>query len=104
MFKQISVNLGWERIWKNIDQACYIYAIFFIRLDNSKLKTLENNFFYQQKYDYIIYNVKYSTRGTIVYTTYHHTKQSYGNLIHAVHQELGDHRFDCRLGTQSQYL
>ena len=53
-----------------------------------------NFFFYQQKYDYIIYNVNYITIGTIVYTTLHHTMQSYGDLIHAVQQELGNHRLD----------
>ena len=30
--------------------------------------------------------------------------QSYGDLIQAVHQELGNHRSDCRLGTQTQNI
>ena len=59
-------------------------------------------FFYQQKYNSIIYNMKISTSGTVIYTTQHSTLQSYGDLILAIHQELGDHRFDRKLGTQTQ--
>ena len=46
--------------------------------------------------------MKISTSGIVIYTTQHNTLQSYGDLILAIHQELGDHRFDHKLGTQTQ--
>ena len=61
-------------------------------------------FSYQQKYSSIIYYMKISTSGIVIYTTQHHTMHSYGDLIQALHQELGNHRSDHRLGTQTQYL
>lgn len=58
-------------------------------------KIMDRIFFYQQKYEYIIYSSKISTSGTVVFTSLIDYVLSYGVLIQSVVQELDSHRSEC---------